>query len=238
MLDQNTDRMWYVIGAIVIGAAIIAMGLNIFSESFDSVEENYANVISIADDSIDGIGYSQNLINPADLIPTSIYGSELVEYNELENEWTVNIKPRGNRPPWSTGLHVKPNRLYVPYGESLTISYEVYIPDHVDINDVFVGNDVNNGFIGVSNPTNDNDNSAKRIFNGSGSRVHGVDVGVWSRVWFSYTNDDSVKNPDGETLYDWSWFGVVNDSDEAIDIKFRKIKGELGDSPTKYVPYK
>ncbi len=55
MLDQNTDRMWYVIGAIVIGAAIIAMGLNIFSDSFDSVDDNFAGIMGVAD------GYIMNI---------------------------------------------------------------------------------------------------------------------------------------------------------------------------------
>ncbi len=52
MLDQNTDRMWYVIGAIVIGAAIIAMGLNIFDESFKSVENNYAELTALTEGNI------------------------------------------------------------------------------------------------------------------------------------------------------------------------------------------
>ncbi len=50
MLDQNTDRMWYVIGAIVIGAAIIAMGLNIYSDSFDSVDGLMASQLNNAED--------------------------------------------------------------------------------------------------------------------------------------------------------------------------------------------
>ncbi len=62
MLDQNTDRMWYVIGAIVIGAAIIAMGLNIFDETFDSVEDSYASVIGIAGDYVDYIGVDTTII--------------------------------------------------------------------------------------------------------------------------------------------------------------------------------
>ncbi len=63
MLDQNTDRMWYVIGAIVIGAAIIAMGLNIFDESFDSVDGMFTTISDVAGDyvfNIDGGVYSES----------------------------------------------------------------------------------------------------------------------------------------------------------------------------------
>ncbi len=64
MLDQNTDRMWYVIGAIVIGAAIIAMGLNIYSDSFNSVEDNFAELALNVD--ILSIG-RVNLLNHTDV---------------------------------------------------------------------------------------------------------------------------------------------------------------------------
>ena len=37
MLDQNTDRMWYVIGAVLIGAAIIFAGSMLFPSAFASV---------------------------------------------------------------------------------------------------------------------------------------------------------------------------------------------------------
>ena len=44
MLDQNTDRMWYVIGAVLIGAAII-FGMNtLMPELFASVTENFEGV--------------------------------------------------------------------------------------------------------------------------------------------------------------------------------------------------
>ncbi len=78
MLDQNTDRMWYVIGAIVIGAVIIAMGLNIFSESFDSVDGMMASLTDMAGDNIASIHggiYTDdeidNLINNESYIPVA-----------------------------------------------------------------------------------------------------------------------------------------------------------------------
>ncbi len=57
MLDQNTDRMWYVIGAIVIGAAIIAMGLNIYSDSIASVDDMMVQQVNIADSMIVDNGF-------------------------------------------------------------------------------------------------------------------------------------------------------------------------------------
>lgn len=45
MLDQNTDRMWYVIGAVLIGAAII-FGMNTFMPSaFASVTNTFDEVL-------------------------------------------------------------------------------------------------------------------------------------------------------------------------------------------------
>src|SRR5699024_6998345 len=44
MLDQNTDRMWYVIGAVLIGAAII-FGMNtLMPEAFASVGDMLTGV--------------------------------------------------------------------------------------------------------------------------------------------------------------------------------------------------
>lgn len=37
MLDQNTDRSWWMIGSIVVGAAIIGIALVAFPEVFDMV---------------------------------------------------------------------------------------------------------------------------------------------------------------------------------------------------------
>ena len=47
MLDQNTDRMWYVIGAVLIGAAII-FGMNtLMPNAFASVGDNMFDLIDI-----------------------------------------------------------------------------------------------------------------------------------------------------------------------------------------------
>lgn len=37
MLDQNTDRSWWMIGSIIVGAAVIGVAKVAFPEVFDSV---------------------------------------------------------------------------------------------------------------------------------------------------------------------------------------------------------
>ncbi|MFB6963570.1 MULTISPECIES: hypothetical protein [Bacillati] len=37
MLDQNTDRSWWMIGAVVVGALLIGLSKIAFPEVFDSV---------------------------------------------------------------------------------------------------------------------------------------------------------------------------------------------------------
>lgn len=49
MLDQNTDRMWYVIGAILIGAVVIYAGIQLYDSSFRGVGENFDELIVQAD---------------------------------------------------------------------------------------------------------------------------------------------------------------------------------------------
>ena len=49
LLDQNTDRMWYVIGAVLIGAAII-FGMNtLMPEAFASVTQNFESLLNNID---------------------------------------------------------------------------------------------------------------------------------------------------------------------------------------------
>lgn len=47
MLDQNTDRMWFVIGALVVGAGIILLANKTMPEVFASVGGMFDDVISM-----------------------------------------------------------------------------------------------------------------------------------------------------------------------------------------------
>lgn len=44
MLDQNTDRMWYVIGAVIVGAAIIALVNGSLPQLFANVTDSFEGV--------------------------------------------------------------------------------------------------------------------------------------------------------------------------------------------------
>ena len=46
MLDQNTDRMWYTIGAVLIGAAIIFGANSLFPSAFASISYNFESTIA------------------------------------------------------------------------------------------------------------------------------------------------------------------------------------------------
>jgi|SRR5699024_8379175 len=65
MLDQNTDRMWYVIGAVLIGAAII-FGMNtLMPNAFASVTELFEDTTSQV--RVDISYNTKNLINSDDV---------------------------------------------------------------------------------------------------------------------------------------------------------------------------
>ena len=58
MLDQNTDRMWYVIGAVLIGAAIIFGANSLYPSAFASVTGLMSDLTSEA-----GSSFGVNLFN-------------------------------------------------------------------------------------------------------------------------------------------------------------------------------
>jgi len=69
MLDQNTDRMWYVIGALVVGAGIILLANKAMPEIFASVADTFEDKADEVIEVTDGIGpnvrgydYSKNVI--------------------------------------------------------------------------------------------------------------------------------------------------------------------------------
>lgn len=63
MLDQNTDRMWFVIGALVIGAGIILLINNTFPALFASTAKTFKGVTDPATDEIEkGLIVNPNLL--------------------------------------------------------------------------------------------------------------------------------------------------------------------------------
>lgn len=55
MLDQNTDRMWFVIGALVVGAGIILLANKTMPEIFANITDNMKGITDDATDEIDNI---------------------------------------------------------------------------------------------------------------------------------------------------------------------------------------
>ena len=45
MLDQNTDRMWFVIGAVIVGAGIIALANLLFPKMFEDISTSFKGAI-------------------------------------------------------------------------------------------------------------------------------------------------------------------------------------------------
>ncbi|HDG0758832.1 TPA: hypothetical protein PFB29_000884 [Enterococcus faecium] len=45
MLDQNTDRSWWMIGAVIVGAVLIGTAKVAFPEVFDTVITFFKNMI-------------------------------------------------------------------------------------------------------------------------------------------------------------------------------------------------
>lgn len=72
MLDQNTDRMWYVIGALVVGAGIILLANKTMPEIFASVTGSFNDVAISATNIISNI--NSNLLQGVKVAPGSFSG--------------------------------------------------------------------------------------------------------------------------------------------------------------------
>ena len=55
MLDQNTDRMWFVIGALVVGAGIILLANQLFPTMFNKITDSFSGVVGKGTTQVDGI---------------------------------------------------------------------------------------------------------------------------------------------------------------------------------------
>ena len=55
MLDQNTDRMWFVIGALVVGAGIILLANQLFPTMFNKITDSFSGVVNSGTTQVDGI---------------------------------------------------------------------------------------------------------------------------------------------------------------------------------------
>lgn len=73
MLDQNTDRLWYVIGAVLIGGAIILLLNGTAPNLFAQVAGTYEELTEEATDATESLT-DGNLFNPNAVENTGIYG--------------------------------------------------------------------------------------------------------------------------------------------------------------------
>ena len=66
MLDQNTDRMWYVIGALVVGAGIILLANKGLPEVFASVTESFEQPMNSGTKLLHDLANTTNLYTGGD----------------------------------------------------------------------------------------------------------------------------------------------------------------------------
>lgn len=82
MLDQNTDRMWYVIGAVIIGAAIILIMNKTMPELFASVGDTFQDTIDrtvTIDTDFEVVGKSVQHGSPTPNSPAAITGISQIQ---------------------------------------------------------------------------------------------------------------------------------------------------------------
>lgn len=241
MLDQNTDRMWYVIGALVVGAGIILLANQFMPELFAKTGNTFDGVSNSAIDDINNEFGMNNVLDANDLMIFSPIKTQGLyhDYDEETDTWTLEI-PRINT-NYSIGLTVKPHVLKIPYGARFTTRYEVWVPEGID--NAFVNTDINNAFESkpYESSQNDNDERAARQFGyyENGKRVvmdkgknTSVNIpikgGEWTTVWYSYSNTSST-NTNKEALRDYSWIGTTNPTDGPMMIKIRNVYGSVVD---------
>src|SRR5699024_6209529 len=63
MLDQNTDRMWYVIGALVVGAGIILFANKTMPEVFANITKTFKDTTDEVTSEVGMIGSKDALHN-------------------------------------------------------------------------------------------------------------------------------------------------------------------------------
>ena len=97
MLDQNTDRMWYVIGALVVGAGIILLANKAMPEAFANITNTFKDT---TDDAISEVG--EAFPNP-NLVIDHANMDKLEGWKGSKVTYTSNISV----PEWNTNKAVR-----------------------------------------------------------------------------------------------------------------------------------
>lgn len=181
--------------------------------SLDKGMQDKVNAGTTANDNFNNMQIgSGNILNKSWLTPNAHVSSS---YDANTDTWSVTGKSGAS--PWGIGLRITDKKLFIPSGSYVTLSFDVWTP-----NDANWNCDVNNRFVNKDTTTNDNDDVSKRK-----TSPKALKANTWTRVWSTW------KAKDGEDdMYDYSVFGVVNDTGVDQLYKFRRIKVELGNQPT------
>lgn len=221
MLDQNTDKLWYVIGAVLIGAAIILILNGTVPDLFGQVAGTYEEKTEEAVFGAKEVGATTYKVKPHALSP---FRSNVVNYDEATNTYELDITSTFN---YSSGFQVDSGEHLVPYGHRYELNYDLYIPEQYG--DKAVKTEINNDAHGVENwMPNDQDPIAKRKFSAGGvsgedAEAIPVNAGEWTHVTASYVNTHP-ENTEQADLIDRSRFGVLHEVEEPLTIYIRNVQ--------------
>lgn len=108
MLDQNTDRMWYVIGAVLVGASIILLANKTMPQLFASVAGSFENLTNQTTDVIGEMHVNVNnlLANGYESVSNSDYMMKVYNFADTDitdGEW-MRVTLKGELHPDKTGF--------------------------------------------------------------------------------------------------------------------------------------
>lgn len=118
MLDQNTDRIWYVIGAVLIGAAIILI-LN------GTVPDLFGQVASTYEEKTEEAMNGAEKLASVDMVDTGLTGRDIQPWHEGKTEYISEgsdsflLTSEGQRGGFSFPAH------YFQLGETYTLTFDI-----------------------------------------------------------------------------------------------------------------
>ena len=213
--------MWYVIGAVIVGAALIFLMNGTFPSLFANVGETFEDKVEQSTEMTDGIRppiRQDNRVKESDVYYTQ---SQLKEYDAKTNTWTLNVNPTPAGSTWHEfgGLSIETKRFVVPYGGQVTFSYDIYVPQSVTNT-----NDLN------SYPADDSvarwNGNDSHVVPAGHNRSRTLVPGEWQRVSFTYSNTHE-KNVNHISIYEASRIGVVNPTTKGLEVKIRDIRIDI-----------
>lgn len=233
MLDQNTDRMWYVIGAVLVGAAIILIANGTLPDMFASVTDSFENVSKNAVEGVEQLNFETRQYDEFEA-----FYSTIDNYDSETDTFTITIDPDKAHSTVDSGIGIIRGSIEVPFNHMHIIRYDLYVPF-----DMTSRQDVNTMTPSTSikawRSPSDNDEWETRRFNGqqavlgehyntpTTAPIMSQDIpgGKWITMEYSYTNTDPT-NVDKLPIHDRSTFGamVTDDITDPFTIQIRNIR--------------